>query len=114
MSYKLYIDDERLPPESRPDFILAKTYHEAITIIEEKGIPEHISFDYYLDRHFTGLDVAMWLITHCEYHDLEPNFTYQCHSSDKSARRDLVEFLDKNIEILKKEKINELEAKKTV
>ena len=97
MGYKLYIDDERPLPASQSDFVLARSYHEAIDIIEERGLPEFISFDYYLDRNFTGLDVAMWLVVHCEYHNLELNFTYKCHSSDRDAAKRLIRFLDEHV-----------------
>ena len=107
MGYKLYLDDERTPSGYDSDFVLARTIYEAIDIVEERGLPEFISFDYYLDNHHTGLDFAMWLVTYCESEKLELDFTYKCHSSDRYAAKKLIQFLDEHVKRLQESLVKE-------
>jgi|AntRauTorckE6833_2_1112554.scaffolds.fasta_scaffold00015_22 hypothetical protein len=62
MSYALYIDDERSPKTER-DWVVVRTYNAFVTTIEERGMPEHISFDHDLgEDEPTGYDCAKWLV----------------------------------------------------
>ncbi len=100
MSYKLYLDDERIPKEN--DFVIARTYEEACNIVSEKGLPSFISFDYWLQERYTGLDFAIWVIMYCLRENIEPSFKFKSHSADKVNGRKITEFLNKRI---KKENI---------
>ncbi len=83
MSYKLYLDDERTPPDPE-SWVIARSYDEFVAIIEKNGAPSYISFDHDLaDEHYqeyfkartegrnidytnlkekTGMECAKWLI----------------------------------------------------
>ena len=93
MSYNLFLDDYRMPKDAfeymkQPVFIeekwiVVRNYYAFITLIENKGVPEIISFDHDLaDSHYenqehldadaydimsekTGYHCAKWLIDYC-------------------------------------------------
>lgn len=102
MSYNLFLDDERVPhqvgsyimPYSLKKYynekwLIVRNYDEFVKIIQEKGIPDLISFDHDLadehyrksmfdtDKHYnnyytdgtfkekTGYECAKWLIDYC-------------------------------------------------
>jgi hypothetical protein len=91
--YNLFLDDCKMPKDvflytKNPmymnlDWDIVMNYNEFIKIIEEKGIPNVISFDYDLaDEHYnnnehpiydqftekTGYHCARWLINYCIDH----------------------------------------------
>ncbi|BAU40164.1 hypothetical protein [Ralstonia phage RSP15] len=69
MSYDMFLDDERLPPTNRPgkperDWVIVRSYQQAVDYIEENGFPRFISFDHDLgEAKETGYDFAKWLIS---------------------------------------------------
>jgi hypothetical protein len=90
MNYKLFLDDFRDPrdaffykgfPIYNDEWIVVRNYNEFIKAIEERGIPEAVSFDHDLaDAHYnqptqidyndesqekTGYHCAKWLINYC-------------------------------------------------
>jgi hypothetical protein len=90
MGYNLFIDDYRMPKDAfaylnlpqyiTKEWIVVRNYYAFITIIQNKGIPDSISFDHDLaDAHYknvnfnyndenmekTGYHCALWLINYC-------------------------------------------------
>jgi hypothetical protein len=55
---KLFIDDIRNPPDQ--DWIVARSYNEAITILET-GIISVVSLDHDLGEEKTGYDIICWI-----------------------------------------------------
>lgn len=87
--YKLFLDDIRFPATA--DWIIARNMDDAVWYIQNRGVPDHISFDHDLaDDHYiigqkhekTGYDFAKWF---CDYVmdngiALPENFDYTVHS----------------------------------
>jgi hypothetical protein len=82
---KLYIDDIRNPIDT--DFVIVRSYNEAIHWIRLNGCPEYISFDHDLGAadERTGYDIAKWLVER----DLDApgkiiptNFKFNVHSAN--------------------------------
>jgi len=69
--YKLFIDDIRDPYilYKEDDWVIAKTYDEAINIILENGAPLEISFDNDLGNNSggDGYDILKWIIYETNY-----------------------------------------------
>ena len=90
MAYNLFIDDFRMPKDAfaymklpqyiTKEWIVVRNFYAFITIIQNKGIPDSISFDHDLsDSHYntelnipydqytekTGYHCAKWLIDYC-------------------------------------------------
>jgi 8-oxo-dGTP pyrophosphatase MutT (NUDIX family) len=57
---KLFLDDVRQPPDSTWD--VAHSFEEFVAYIQQKGIPDTISFDFDIIGDKTGLDCARYLI----------------------------------------------------
>lgn len=97
---KLYLDDLRTPIEEF-DFI-ARSYEEAIAIIQKYGSMSHISFDHDLGEdaygHLlkSGFDFAKWLVRadingdYCFMDD----FTYKVHSQNPVGKANIIALLD--------------------
>lgn len=96
MSYRLFLDDERMPGQvtwvafpSGP-YEIVRTYLQFTNYIIAHGLPEFVCFDHDLaDVHYeaflrkeeyigdkpTGLDCAKWLVEYCHQKKLPfPNF----------------------------------------
>jgi hypothetical protein len=63
MEYKLFLDDMRIPANVftyiknpiylDPDWVIVTNYDEFVKVVEEKGIPDVVSFDHDLaDEHY--------------------------------------------------------------
>jgi hypothetical protein len=100
MSYSLFLDDFRYPEDCfeythqtvyiDEQWVIARSYDEFVKTIQEKGIPEVISFDHDLaDEHYTdfhgydeyqektGYHCAKWLIEYCLDNNLDiPKFIF--------------------------------------
>lgn len=114
MSYYLFLDDERKPsnvtwiPMPNVLWTIVRNYDQFVSMIEERGIPEFISFDHDLaDEHYvaylegrsdygpekTGYDCAKWLVDHClEKEAPIPN--YQVHSLNHIGRENINSYLE--------------------
>lgn len=96
MLYNLFLDDLRYPVDCfeythltvylDEKWVIVRNYDEFVKAIQEKGIPEMISFDHDLaDEHYvaqdhieygfmtekTGYHCAMWLINYCIDNNLD-------------------------------------------
>lgn len=80
---KLYIDDERTP-KTKGNWVIVRSYNEAVKYVEENGIPEYCSFDHDLGEEHTGYDFAKWLVEQDldGKHLIPENFTFNAHSAN--------------------------------
>ena len=63
MTYSLFIDDERFPPDDGRAWQIARNQTEVASLIKELGPPSFISFDHDLgDEEPTGYDIAKKLV----------------------------------------------------
>ena len=119
--YLLYLDDIRNPHMTYPhmkdeDWIVVKNYDEFVKLIEEKGLPEMVSFDHDLaQEHYpsgnpqlyhpagplpydkykekTGLDCAKWLVDYCLDRKLELP-TWGVHSANPVGAANIAAYLE--------------------
>ncbi len=61
MTWKLYLDDERLPKTFK-DWTVIRTVKEAEDKILQAGLPDECSLDHDIDERANGLDFVKWLI----------------------------------------------------
>ena len=111
MSWNLFLDDIRDPSyaDDGREYVLARSWVDAVTLIHEKGCPSHISFDHDLgwdllmpDKETgiiidmgrpakTGYDLAMWIVER----DLDgqilipEDFTFFVHSSNPVGKANI-------------------------
>lgn len=104
MSYHLFLDDERFPPEDGIPWIIVRTVRDAIWTVERHGMPGHIAFDHDLGpppegEGIEGTSEAMrfvhWLKDRIL--DAEPDlsgFSYFVHSQNPIGRTNIVGLMD--------------------
>ena len=125
MSYNLFLDDFRNPEDcvtymqtaiyTNLEWIIVRNYYAFITIIQNKGIPNIISFDHDLaDQHYdkeiikgqsydeiydlfdekTGYHCALWLINYCIDNEEEiPNEIF-IHSMNPAGSMNIKSLFD--------------------
>jgi len=88
MTYRLFIDDQRDPPDDGHKWVIARNYEYAIHILQAFGSPLFCSFDNDIDSEpKQGKDVAKWMIEK----DLDTpgwlpaDFHFYVHSQNVSA-----------------------------
>jgi hypothetical protein len=97
--YILFLDDEREPPEPRQwggmEIVHAKTPHQFVSTIAERGAPFALLMDWYLGSgQADGLELTRWLIEHDRKHDIIPeDMIVDSHSSDREKRVAIVRLL---------------------
>lgn len=93
--FNLFLDDERDPsPSCFCEWIVARSYQEAVQLVLILGAPQRMSLDHDLGSEKTGYDFVKWLI---EYHldrDIEPEFDFYIHSQNPVGRDNITAFLE--------------------
>jgi hypothetical protein len=100
MSYALFLDDERDPPEKCPDgcekWMVARSFADAIRMASLLT-PSYVSFDHDLGMGGDGMDFARWLVNQ----DLDgggrwlpEGFRYYVHSQNPVGRDNIVALLE--------------------
>ena len=99
MSYKMYIDDIRIPKVE--GYVVVRSFEEAVNFIQQQGFPSFVSFDHDLGMDQTesselptGYDFAKWL---CEKDMDKPfmqNFDYFVHSANPVGKANIEGYLD--------------------
>ena len=64
MTYRLFIDDERFPPDNDGrNWQIARDWDDVQMIVREHGMPNFISFDHDLGDHtHTGYDIVKFMV----------------------------------------------------
>lgn len=82
MTWKLFLDDERIPVDD--SFVIARSSTEATNLIIERGMPVHIAFDHDLVDEDTSIKF-IWLFIDMvldERISIPPDFTFSIHSQN--------------------------------
>lgn len=93
----LFLDDERFPPTNGYDWIVVRSFDEAVHYVTRYGLTDYASFDHDLGEGGSGYDFIKWLV---EY-DLDnnqsiipKNFTYYVHSQNPVGAANIKGYLD--------------------
>lgn len=102
MSYKMFLDDERFPVDKEMnEFLIVRTFVEAVKLMETKGCPNYISFDHDLGEGPNGYDLVKWMINK----DLDkpgfiPNeFSFYVHSQNPVGKGNIFAQLTRYLEV---------------
>lgn len=85
------------PPETAHlgDWVIARSFEEAVAHVEERGMPSFISFDHDLGTGKSGKDFANWLVDRDLDHPSIPDcFGFEVHSGNPVGRRNIRDLLD--------------------
>lgn len=95
MSWKLFLDDERLPPLDDNNWIIARDYYKVIHLLKGLGMPSFVSFDHDLGEGPTGYDVAKLLVATDmdEIAAFPENFDFYVHSQNPIGKANIEGYL---------------------
>ncbi len=93
---KLFIDDEREPPDDGGNWVVVRSSIEAIDWISANGIPSFISFDHDLGGLDTAMRVVRWMTNMVLDEELHfpPDFKYYIHSQNPIGAANIRGLLD--------------------
>lgn len=106
MTWALFLDDYRFPEDTktrRSDWMIARSYDDAVNLVTEYGPPLFISFDHDLsDEHYksfeagaagekTGYSFAKWFCSYIMENDLtlSDSFGYYVHSMNPVGAKNI-------------------------
>jgi hypothetical protein len=89
LKYNLFLDDIRTPKNG--EWTIARSFAEAVSIVEKHGYPAHVSFDHDLgDNVPTGMDFAKWLVEQdLDNQNMPEDFDYTVHSANPPGRENI-------------------------
>jgi hypothetical protein len=116
MTYTLFLDDIRFPADVAydhrfgpyKDVIICRNYDDAVWLVEQRGLPDFVSFDHDLaDEHYgkdtgekTGYTFAKWLCNYMleRYIDngllIPASFDYRVHSMNPVGAENIRQYMD--------------------
>lgn len=63
MTYKMFIDDERFPPDDGEKWVICRNWGDVTEMVRTRGFPRFISFDHDLGYGMaSGYEIAHWLV----------------------------------------------------
>ena len=99
MLFCLFLDDERDPPEATKNaWKVARSYFQAICLVDEYGFPDYVSFDHDLGLGMNGYDFAKYLVA-LDMSSSNPrmlmpdHFNYTIHSQNPIGSENIDRFL---------------------
>lgn len=106
--WKLFVDDERFPPNDGGNWSIARDICDVESLIVSKGSPEFISFDHDLGDHTpTGFDIAKqlveWDMDHPNLFKFPHNFDFYVHSQNPVGAVNIRRYLNNYLEFKKRE-----------
>lgn len=98
---KLYIDDIRIPETD--DFVVLRSYAEAVGWLRKNGCPEYISFDHDLGSNdgLDGIDIAKWMVNrdlNMDGNFISDNFAFRVHSANPIGASNIEGLLNNYLE----------------
>jgi len=94
MTYYMFLDDERDPPEDARDWVILRNSAAAIDYVLHHGQPEFISFDHDLGGDDTAMLFVRWLLHHLAEQDAERAFTFYVHSQNPVGRQNIISAIE--------------------
>lgn len=98
----LFLDDERFPVDDGHQWIIVRTFDEAVSYVQKHGMPKYASFDHDLGDGKNGYDFVKWLVEQ----DLTQNgtiikedFTFYTHSQNPIGVANINAYLQHYLEV---------------
>lgn len=100
-SYKMFIDDLRDVEKYYPneEFVVVRTYQEAVQYVNEHGMPSFVSFDHDLgdtenSDEETGYTFAKFLVDYMMDNKIVTPFDYHVHSANPVGSMNIISYLE--------------------
>lgn len=99
---KLYIDDIRNPPTD--DYVVVRSYAEAVGWLRKNGCPQYISFDHDLgdENELSGFDIAKWMVNmdlNQKGMFIPQDFVYNVHSANPVGANNISGLFDNYLDV---------------
>jgi hypothetical protein len=98
MTYNLFLDDIRDPNwvyHKDSDWVICRSYDDAVNCVKKNGFPKMVSFDHDLGEDQTGFDFAKFLVEiDLDTLTMPSDFYYKVHSSNEPGRDNIAGLLD--------------------
>lgn len=99
---KLFIDDVRNPVSD--EYIVVRSYSEAVSWMRQNGCPGHISFDHDLGSNdkLDGIDVAKWMVNadlNTKGSFIPNHFSFNVHSANVIGAENIRGLLNNYLEV---------------
>jgi hypothetical protein len=96
MNWKLFLDDERFPPDNGDEWLIARNFNEALLLVLDHGLPSYISFDHDLGQELSGYDFAKWFADYVILNDkdLPETFDYYVHSMNPVGAENIRKYME--------------------
>jgi hypothetical protein len=62
MTYRMFIDDERFPPNDGKEWVIVRSSYEAMAMVADRGVPNFISYDHDLGEKDTSIIFIHWMM----------------------------------------------------
>ncbi len=98
MKTYLYLDDERVPKTDH-NWVIVRSYKEAVNYIETEGVPDYISFDHDLGTDENGYDFAKFLGDFIVQNEL-PMFKWNVHSANPVGAKNINMYFENLVRFL--------------
>lgn len=89
MTYRMFLDDERDPPDDGEEWCVCRSSARAIGVMAAHGLPSRISFDHDLGGSDTAMVVVHWLQNRLVELDRGRPFTYCVHSQNPVGKANI-------------------------
>lgn len=109
LSMKLFVDDERDPPNDNEPWFIVRNYTAFYNFLRDFGCPDFISFDHDLGENTpTGFDIAKLLVDYdMDYDIINQDFKFYVHSQNPVGKVNIERYLSQYLEM----KFNEVAFK---
>lgn len=107
--YRMFLDDERDPPNDGEPWVTVRTVPEARSYIEAHGTPEFVSFDHDLGK---GEEDGIKLASHLIDLDMDSNlklldgFQWYVHSQNPPGRENINGLLENYMNLRQRTKLD--------
>ncbi len=85
--YRMFLDDLREPPDDGGEWVVVRSFDEAVNFVRERGYPTFVSFDHDLgEDSLSGKDFANWLVElDMDEGTMPLNFGFYIHSANPTG-----------------------------
>lgn len=107
MTWNLFLDDERFPPNDGREWVIARSYGDALVQFALRGFPTFVSFDHDLGQEENGYDVAKFLVeADIKFREKEsyeykfsPDFDFYVHSQNPIGKANIEGLLNNYLKV---------------
>ncbi len=97
-AYRLFLDDERMPPDDGNAYVICRSYQDAVYTILTMDMPYYMSLDHDLGTPETGLDFLHWLEKEILFTKKKIKNFHNCevyvHSQNPIGSKNMVNYIE--------------------